>query len=352
MKRINLLRSLRKKAVGNAQGFTLLEILVVLTIMGFLIAMVAPRLATVGGDAVDTVCDTNQNRTITYLATYLQQKNRLPSGLTNLISKEASDAAADDTHVATVSDGDSSNGKGVLCNEFGRRNNLKKHVLNSDEAGELQGLGIDKVYNLNDPEDAHSGAPFMQEADIAAGLVVAMVGMGADSTSATIQRTATIDIEGTPAAIFEHGMGEPDKLGRIVFGLGPESDLVKDGIVSNAAHCPGGLQNDDNCTYNDYNIVVPRLASSVKRLFGNLFGTTAKLETKAVAYMDGDLDTSSNFTIDSTDNKLMTRSVTLPAQEIWEYATQCPEGHVYPESHDHWAIDLDGDGVIDSAALP
>ncbi len=48
--------------INNQKGFTLLEILVVLTIMGFLIAMVAPRLAGISGDAVDTVCDTNQNQ--------------------------------------------------------------------------------------------------------------------------------------------------------------------------------------------------------------------------------------------------------------------------------------------------
>jgi prepilin-type N-terminal cleavage/methylation domain-containing protein len=350
MKRINLLRSLRKRAAGNAQGFTLLEILVVLTIMGFLIAMVAPRLASVGGDAVDTVCDTNQNRMITYTATYLQQKNRLPSGLTNLISKEASDATIAQTDVAEVSDGDPSNGKGVLANEFGLRNNLKKHVLNSGEAGELQGLGIDKVYNLNDPENHDVDAPFMQEADIAAGLVVAMVGMGAESTTATIQRTATIDIEGADTAIYEHGMGEAEKLGRIVFGLGPECDLITDGVISNAAHCPGGLQNDDNCTYNDYNIVVPRLSSSVSRLATDLFGSKG-ISTTAVAYMDGDLDTDSNYNLVTNTSNLMIRTVTLPAQEIWEYATQCPEGHVYPESYDHWAIDLDGDDQIDSAAL-
>ena len=58
------------KKVNSQKGFTLLEILVVLTIMGFLIAMVAPRLAGIGNSAVDTVCDTNQNRMVTYMSSY------------------------------------------------------------------------------------------------------------------------------------------------------------------------------------------------------------------------------------------------------------------------------------------
>ena len=38
-------------------GFTLIEILVVLVIMGFLVAMVAPKLANITDGAIDTTCE-------------------------------------------------------------------------------------------------------------------------------------------------------------------------------------------------------------------------------------------------------------------------------------------------------
>ena len=339
-----------RKSTGGQQGFTLLEILVVLTIMGFLIAMVAPRLAMVGSDAVDTVCDTNQNRSVTYLATYFQKTNgSLPNHLTNLATYHDATTA----YTPEVSDEDPDDGnKGVFAEEFALRNNFSAHTLNAAEATELAGLGIDTVFNLNDPEDANTDMPFMEEVEVAPGLVVSMVGMGAADATADLALTVNNNVEGTATAVVEYGWGEPEKLGRIVLGLGPESDLVKDGIVSNAAHCPGGLQNSDNISYNDYNLVVPRLAATVKRLpSAGLFG--ASNETTAIGYMDGDLVASTtDYDAATNDGNFMKRTVKLVAQEAWEYQTQCPEGHVYPEAIDHWAIDLDGDGVIDGADQP
>ena len=219
-----------KKNIGSQHGFTLLEILVVLTIMGFLVAMVAPRLAMVGTDAVDTVCDTNQNRSVTYLATYFQKSNgSLPDGLTNLVTSDGSNSTV---YAPSISDGDPDDGiKGVFSQEFGLRNNLVAHHLNAAEVAELAGLGIENVFDLNDPEDARTDAPFMNEKPLADGDVVAMVGMGASATGATdyITRVSTNQVEedalGTD--VVEYGWGEPEKLGRIVLGLGPESGLVK-----------------------------------------------------------------------------------------------------------------------------
>jgi len=343
---MNLKKHKIRKKANNQQGFTLLEILVVLTIMGFLIAMVAPRLASVGNDAVDTVCDTNQNRTVTYLSTYFQQSNgSLPNNLTNLVSADTSNG---NIYAPEISDGDPDDGnKGVLANEFGLRNNLSAHTLNAAEAAELAGLGIENLFNLNDPEDARTDDPFMAPVTVGAGTVVAMVGMGSNSTSADLALTSGNQIEDDASAtsIEEHGWGEPAWLGRIVLGIGPESALITDGIISNAAHCPGGLQNDDNCSYNDYNVVVPRLGATVDRLpTAGIFNSNAT--TQAVAYMEGDLDTTTAYDLGNNDDKLMIRTVRLTAQEGWQYLTQCPEGHVYPESHDFWAIDLNHDGSI------
>ncbi len=349
MKALSMKRT--RKFTGNQKGFTLLEILVVLTIMGFLIAMVAPRLAMVGTDAVDTVCDTNQNRTVTYLATYFQKTNgSLPNHLTNLITRDGS--AATNWKVPTISDEDPDDGiKGVLSQEFGLRNNLSIHFLNAAEVAELDGLGITDVFNLNDPEDKRSDAPFMDEDAIGTDMAVAMIGMGAADSTADLALTSGNQIEEDVAttSLVEYGWGEPEKLGRIAFGLGPESDLIKSGIVSNAAHCPGGLQNSDNVSFNDYVLVVPRLAATVDRLPStNIFGGTGtKHTTTAIGYMDGDLvESTTPYDLSNNAGNFMKRTVKLVAQEAWEYQTQCPEGHVYPETMDHWAIDLNGNGSI------
>ncbi len=49
---------------NNQKGFTLLEILVVVAIMGFIAAMVAPRFAGIVGGTEEVVCDSNQQRLV------------------------------------------------------------------------------------------------------------------------------------------------------------------------------------------------------------------------------------------------------------------------------------------------
>ena len=121
----------------------------------------------------------------------------------------------------------------------------------------------------------------------AAGVGVAMVGMGHDGTDWNTETE-------------ERGWGEPDWFGRIVMGMSPECGLITSGIIGNAAHCPGGIQNADNVTYNDYNLVLPRLESTVDRFDTDTdgdvdltdsaalgFGATVNLhELQAIAYDD------------------------------------------------------------------
>ena len=56
------------KKMTNQKGFTLLEMLVVIMIMGFLLAMIAPRFAGIFGDSEDTICDSNIKITRQFLA--------------------------------------------------------------------------------------------------------------------------------------------------------------------------------------------------------------------------------------------------------------------------------------------
>jgi prepilin-type N-terminal cleavage/methylation domain-containing protein len=357
-----------RKVTGGQQGFTLLEILVVLTIMGFLIAMVAPRLAGVSSTAVDTVCDSNQNRMVSMLSSYFEQTNRFPNKLTNLV-EELDEAEA--YQIPAVSDDDPENGPETLASEFMSRNHFRIHYLNDAELAELRDMGITTVLNLNAYDwlnDARNAAKTGYDAtaagpnDVALTVpttigdameemtlptdtdderfAVAMVGMGAKSED----DEPTFDVH-----TGERGWGEPDWFGRIILGFGPENGLVTTGIVANAAHCPGGIQNADNVTYNDYNLVLPRLAATVERMdAGTLTGFTADPEAlEAVAYDDAP---AADYDIAANDDNLKVRTFNIAeAQESWQYATQCPEGHMFPaDDEEFWAIDIGGtDGEID-----
>jgi prepilin-type N-terminal cleavage/methylation domain-containing protein len=358
-------KQVQKKNINNQKGFTLLEILVVLTIMGFLIAMVAPRLAGISGGAVDTVCDTNQNRMVTYMSSFFEQTNRYPNKLTNLVVEDTAAAALANYQIPVVSDQDPDNGAEVFSNEFYSRNHLNIHYLTSEEAAVLRNMGIVKVLNLNDysrfgdyvttpadfdndeqaPVAVGTEASAMEEVDVEAGLGVAMVGMGGDGAAPPAWTL-------TPIAGEETGFGEPEFFGRIVLGMGPECSLITSGVISNAAHCPGGIQNADNCTYNDYNLVIPRLEATV-----NTFDATVEamdvgadptdgIQIDCLAYGEDDLPTAGgNYDVANTDGTY--RQFTLDAQETWQFATMCPEGHKYPaDDGDEWAIDLDNDGTI------
>ncbi|GEM_PF-2355844 len=338
---------------SNNKGFTLLEILVVLTIMGFLLAMLAPRLGGVSNSAVDTVCDSNQSRTIQMVGAYFEKTNRFPDKLTNLVSQTAVGAYA----IPTYSDDDPDNGKETLSSEFNSRVAPQIHYLSEKEAIELKAMGVANVFNLNSYENntlttanigpfavTDAGDP-MAPTKVATGLGVMMSGIGAANATADFV-APTLDIT---------GMGEAEFYGRIVMGVGPESGLITSGLVTNAAHCPGGLQNSDNVVYNDYNIVLPRLQATVDRV-----GATPVL-TDVAADMDGIQLLAFGYTEDTAaatalaatvsaagDISAVTgatkaRLVTFAKQENHQYATMCPEGHMFPaDDADFWALDLDG----------
>ena len=144
----------------------------------------------------------------------------------------------------------------------------------------------------------------------------------------------------------ERGWGEPNNFGRIVFGMGTECGLITSGVISNAAHCPGGIQNDDNVTYNDYILLLPRLEATANRM-GLLSGPITDndagedgLQITGVAY-----DEEPVAAYDHTTNtgNLKVRVFTIDeAQEGWQFATMCPEGHLYPaDDEEFWGVDLD-----------
>lgn len=293
-----------KKMLRNNKGFTILELVVVIAIMGFLVSMIAPRFAGVVGGAVDPVCDTNQQRLVGILGTYTEQNNSLPNKVTTLIPDAGVNAGATvDEYVDGLStndwywNGDKAIEDATFSEEFIARNHMHVHTLNADEAKELKQLGISQVISLE------NGA----EANVAAGVNVLMIGAGAPDATNPIS-LANTDM----AAGAEYG--ESDQMYRILLGFGDRSDLVTEGLVSAAGLCPGGVQNEDNVAYNNYNIVLPRLQATVDRL-DTTVGSEAPTSLTLVS------DTGETRAEDLTE-----------VQEAWQFATQCPEGHKWPAS--------------------
>lgn len=365
----SIAKKLAKKMKQQA-GFTLLEILVVLTIMGFLIAMVAPRLAGISGGAVDTVCDSNQNRMISMMSGYFEKTNRYPDKLTNIVEE----TAANVYQIPAISDNDPENGPETLASELNERNSFRIHYLNEAEIRELKNLGIVNVFNLNayhayneDGTAIKTGYDNAGTNDVALAataifapafeqwtlnpdqavpantIAVAMIGMGALTNAA---------VPVWDAETSERGWGENDFHARMVFGFGPENGLVTSGIVSNAAHCPGGIQNADNVVYNDYNIVLPRLKATVDRFSAAITGadvdtTTPGVQWASASYTEDTVPAAAYDTVANAAN-LKVRTVTIGAMENYQYATMCPEGHKFPaDDADFWGLSVDGDAAID-----
>ncbi|WP_448871205.1 type II secretion system protein [Desulfobulbus propionicus] len=357
--------------LANSEGFTLLEILVVLTIMGFLIAMVAPRLAGISGSAVDTVCDSNQNRMISMMSGFYEKTNRYPDKLTNIVEETGANAY----QIPAISDDDPDNGPETLASEFNDRNNFRIHYLTEGEVRELKQLGIVNVFNLNAYDGYNDDGSGAKDGYALDDSVNNQVALAATVTKAPAMELKTLDpdVTATPFAVMmvgagrnsagtwvlptkERGWGEADFIGRMVFGFGPENALVTSGIVSNAAHCPGGIQNADNVTYNDYNLVLPRLATTADSAFETEFAamdteTDDGIQIDTVSYGEESgiyTDTATAYALATNGENLKTRVYDLTAMESFQYATMCPEGHKFPaDDGDYWGIDLDLNGDID-----
>ncbi len=364
-----------RKCIFTTNGFTLLEILVVLTVMGFLIAMVAPRLAGLTNDASGTVCDTNKGRARTYVAAFYEKYDRYPNGLTNLVMTDGTDLAAanasdDGYQIPYCSDDDPENGPEVLAKGHNKLYKFVIHRLSQEEADELKSLGLTQVYNLNDyaadaPDlngaaangrhnaaTASDGArvsnwgnvnavsdqrPSMESCTLEQGVGVAMCGCGIGAVGGT----AFTYVQA------ERGWAEEDIFGRMVFGLGPESELVTSGIVTNAAHCPGSIQNADNFTWGGYYLILPRLEATVDRLetatYAGLWGSGSLNYTalssddlEAVSWPKGGTTPSTNYGITANADHFKVRNgLGLgDAMAVWDFDTNRQR---YDEI---WGIDI------------
>ncbi|MCL0033036.1 type II secretion system GspH family protein [Peptococcaceae bacterium] len=269
-----------KGILAGKGGFTLLELIVVIAIVGFLVAMVAPRFAGVVDSAIDPTCDTNQQRLVNAIGAFTEKELRLPNELVNV------------AHGAT---GQPVVYAGRLHDCLVKHNHLKNHVLNVDEAKELIDMGIEQIRDIDGRFDTVTG-----------GTMVAMVGVGADTA------------EATGLTVTAGKYGEYSHIARIVLGVAQDSELVDKGYITAAGLCPGGLQEEG--IFNNYILVVPRLAATVERLGA-----------------DKTLDGAGLDEHERPTGHVVT--YTLEGQKYWEFDTQCPEGCAWPPGpNEYWHV--------------
>ena len=310
----------------NQQGFTLMELLVVVVILGFLIGMIAPRLAAIIDDTViDNICDTNNKGARYFTKIFYDKSGRLPNDMTNLVCRTGETTY----QLPETEDGDPSAPE-TLASEFVERNYPVLHVLNAAEASEIKALGISHVRNLNDTEGSdgltlHTDARPLERVAISADLGVAMIGFGAADSSSAISNpniaTSWVDSGVSGFDDDNYPCGNPYWAGRIMLGIGKNSSLVTEGYLQAAALCPGGIQNADNVTFNHYCIILPRLQATVDRL---------------------ETGTATTYTFVNYEDMVNGEQITveLVGQEAWEFDATCPEGHKWPDNdNDYWVYD-------------
>lgn len=340
-------------------GFTLIEILVVLVIMGFLVALVAPKLSGIVDSAVDTNCDTNQERLRKVLNTFVQQNNALPGGLTNMVVVNTDATRA---IIPSENDGNKANGAETLSDEFTERYKPQVHYLDAAEADELIGMGQNAVFNLKRTSEATLTAPVEANTveenfrtPIAAGLPVMMAGFGIDDTG-TAQWATGQELTVTGSAVTETAAGvainagtlstdanadgtyvrmdEGRHVGRIVFGVANTNELIHNGMLDESGTCPGQLQNEDMFDWGNYTVLMPRLGATVDRLDGEIADGEANLHAIALSVDTGE---------SPVGNTIAGRTPPggypqFTAQELRDHTTSCPEGHTWGAPADSFGI--------------
>ena len=320
------------KKMQEKEGFTLLELLWVIVIIGFITAMVAPRLGGVSQRSAGKINDANLKDMKKYVEAY-QQENAgdFPGSMINPV------LASDDgiTHASLASMEDRTNDAAEsISSGFATRCLLAKHVLNAAEATELQDIGITRVLSWNHPDDPdYSFATHENRydpVDVASGVVVGMIGGGSSDASSNITPDAAFnDVETT---IDIDKIGNPEWLYRIIVGIGPDCSLVTDGTLEAAPLCPDGI-NSNHYLYNYYSLVLPRLSATVSRI-----GTT---------FDDDDGDGSLDFdVIDAADTAGgQIKRIQLDAMTSAEFDSVDATGHGRQEDVSYWQLYDDGDGL-------
>ncbi|MEW6103805.1 MAG: prepilin-type N-terminal cleavage/methylation domain-containing protein [bacterium] len=317
---------------GSQAGFTLLELLVVLMVMGFLVAMVAPKLLGLFQDAEDTVCDTNIKDHKKYASAFEMQYNKLPD---RMMVPGYNDTAS--VWYGPTEENITTAGREVFSTAILGRIRLMPHQLNAAEIREIiQELGIREVVVLNNPEDIQA-APGKNDIW---GNALPVSGSTEDSKFKLITLDPAMAAPTWPmigggydgAVWANHAnwnavgetIADPNWAYRLILGVGPDCELLHR-ILAAEGKCPSfERQAADDTMWGWYVMVLPRLQETVDRLAGS------GLHREVTCWADSNAATSQRKTFDLS---YVDSEYKRAAFDIF-----CPEGHRYPEEVEIWGI--------------
>ncbi len=321
--------TLRKKS--KQSGFTLMELLIVIAILGLLLGLIAPRLGGITSSTADNVCDTNNKGIRGMTAMFIESNGRLPSNLTNMVVENADGTAW--TLASTQDSRDTA--EQVISAAFTDRIFPGLYALTQDDINELAALGVNRVVKLVG-SDGTVARPDYQEA-LAAGDNVMMSGYTNVGTPGLVALTADATADdnlgygdsgdGTTMESATE-VGNPNWVGRIIMAVNDECELITSGLITASALCPTAVLADGMFSHEEFFIILPRLATTaesaayiaaVDGLGGYVHDVDPDNRTLA-EYVDAS---------DTTAGKLMTFDP-AEVQEAWQFDVSCPEGHKWP----------------------
>jgi len=340
-----------KFRLGKA-GFTLLEILVVLMIMGFLLAMITPRLVGVFQDSEDTLCDSNIKRNKEYVQYFELTYNKLPDKMINPVNHGATIGWAGPAEENLTQDGSETFTTAIL-----ERLTLGKHILNQAEADELKGMGINQVVcwnsdgdagktdifggaidSINDPYDstADLGRHF-EVVNVAEDVMVVMIGGGAADSTADVVNSVYIPGETYPHTLaVGDQIADPEWMYRIVLGIGPDCELLTKKMAASYGTCPSYERAASNETsWGYYCLVVPRLEATCDRL-----GAAALTSIDVEQAVGGESESNPQVRTVAINEPTASSGGSFGHDPYprAEFDIFCPEGHRYPEVVEKWEI--------------
>ena len=261
------------------RGFTLIEILVVLVIMGFLTSMVAPKLADMVGSSQQPIEDANLKELSKVVTDFIHQKERVPKDLVNLVHN---DESAGGYVMLTIHEpGDE---EAEFSEEFDTKLAVRLHALNDAEVKELRRLGVKKVRNYKHTF-ANTNEEYNEEVALAAGVEVLMIGCGSDDSSSNIvweeTREGSLTDDGSGKRRDFHSRGWKSRaistvntyacfdggpyIGRILMGIDNESELVRKEYLERSGTSPKEARRQE-VKWLNYALLLPRLDATVKRM--------------------------------------------------------------------------------------